>query len=305
MNHTPVECCVVPPDADGMFFSDFARAALTTLDSRNGVKKAIKRGELLLDGRPALTGTRVRAGQQVALLRGRAPQKVFGLQLDVLYEDEHLAAVCKPAGFAVNGNSYRTVRNSLPGNLRPSREADALAAPCPLHRLDVPTSGVLLVAKTVRAMTALGHQFEERGVGKVYRAIVIGNAPDKGCMDTPVGGREAFSEYTCLHRQPSLRSGTLSLLELRPRTGRTHQLRIHCAQAEMPIPGDGLYGHEGRILRGKGLFLCAVSIEFTHPVDGHRINVECPMPRKFETFLERDLALYHRFAAQQRPQNSE
>lgn len=216
------------------------------------------------------------------------PPKAYSLPLEVILEDEHLAVIHKPAGILVSGNAFRTIVNALQGNLKPSEAADALPWPRPVHRLDHGTSGLLLVAKTSRALVSLGQQFESRTVQKRYRAVVIGKPQQSGTVESPIDGKEALTEYQLVRSVPSKRSGHLSLLDLFPRTGRRHQLRIHMASLGHPILGDKEYGIEGMILKGKGMFLAAVELQFTHPVTDREVVCKIEQPGKFERFLDKN-----------------
>ena len=280
---------IVPGGTPRVRFREYACSVFTLLPSRKAVVKAIKRGGFTIDGAAASTGSWVSPGQVIEFLDPDTPAApTYSLRLRVLFEDEHVAVVEKPAGVVVNGNRFRTLEHALPYNLSASRERDALSAPRPVHRLDGPTGGLLLAAKTARAMVALGRQFEERAVDKRYRAVVMGQLEGEGLIDAPVDGRQAVTAYRAVRGAPSLRSGRLTLLDLWPGTGRTHQLRRHLAGAGFPILGDAAYGPPGRVLRGKGLFLAAVELSFEHPLSGERLGFTMDDPPKFASLLERE-----------------
>lgn len=286
----------VPEGTDGARLSEYAIGVFEMVPTRNGIKNAIRRGTVSVDGAPGTTATRVRAGQRIDLIDAPGPVRpVYEMKLHVVYEDEHLAVVDKPAGIPVSGNAFRTVENALPFNLVASGIRSALARPRPVHRIDAQTSGLLLVAKTSLALVALGRGFEGRDISKRYRAIVIGDIAGPGRIDNHIDGRDAVSEYAPVFSVPSLRSGRLSLVDLFPRTGRTHQLRRHLAHIGHPILGDSLYGPEGLILRGKGLFLAAVEISFAHPVGGAPMRFAIDEPAKFRTLLERERRRWEKF----------
>ena len=212
--------------------------------------------------------------------------------LDVIFEDEDLAVIFKPAGINVSGNQFKTIQNALLFNINPSTKIDALDWPLPVHRLDNQTSGLLLIAKTKLARVKLGQAFEKKTVLKKYTAVVIGDLRDSGEINLPIDGKQSLSFYTSMSVVPSLKNGDLSLLELIPKTGRTHQLRIHCASINHPILGDKLYGKNGLILKNKGLFLCAVSLDFKHPVTKQIITFEVPTPHKFIKRMENEKRRY-------------
>jgi RluA family pseudouridine synthase len=259
------------------------------IPSNSGIKKAIKRGQILINGEIAQTGTYVQFGQVIDLLE--TPQslpKIFELKLDVLYEDSHMAAIHKPAGFSVSGNEYKTIYNSLPFNLEKSSEPDALPWPTPVHRLDNQTSGILLIAKTKTAQIELGNQFENHTIQKKYCAIVIGKLLSNGQINSPIEDKYAETDFEVVKVVSSLKYDHLSLLNVYPKTGRTHQIRIHLSGIGHPIFGDKLYVEEKMRHRGKGLFLCACEISFLHPKTSKEFSIKIAIPHKFESLLLRE-----------------
>jgi len=251
-----------------------------------------------VNGCPGKTGDWVEAGQLLELLdlQERVP-RTFYLPMDVVYEDDDLAVVNKPPGVEVSGNKFKTVENALSHNLVKSSAPDALPWPRPVHRLDYSTSGLLLIAKTARAQVYLGRQFERRDVKKLYCAVVTGRPEPEGKIETPIAGLPAISRFKTVRTVRSLRSDELSLMELSPLTGRTHQLRIHMASLGHPIAGDQKYGPEGAVLRGKGLFLAAVQLRFFHPASEEELRVQIELPHKFSSLLEREQRRWNKFHA--------
>lgn len=273
--------------------SDYARGIFTQLVSRKSVKRAIKSGALQVNGAPKDTAYWVQVGDEIQLFElALTPPRPLDLSLDVLFEDEDLAVIYKPAGIVVSGNQYRTITNALSHNLSPSLRKDALAWPHPVHRLDQGTSGPLLIAKTSIAHVRLGQFFENKRIQKRYRAVCIGEVPAAGVMDFPIEGKTSRSTYRTVKTVPSIKNGQLSLVELIPETGRTHQLRIHLSRLGYPILGDALYGKEGYILKGKGLFLAAVALQFPHPRTGETCQVSVPQPLKFDKRLAREAQMW-------------
>ncbi len=280
---------IVPKEFEEIRLYDYVQQIFPTIPSRKGVKKAIAREEILVDGQKTSTGHWIKAGQKIELLESTAnPPKEYILKLEIVFEDEYLAVINKPAGISVSGNQFRTIQNALIGNISLSKEADALRWPKPVHRLDGPTSGLLIVAKTAKALVKLGQQFEQKTIQKKYAAIVMGESPEKGIVASDVDGLKSLSEYKTLQTINSLRSKHLSWVELSPKTGRTHQLRIHMSSIGYPILGDKLYGDEGHVLEGKGLFLCALGLELTHPITGRLLALEIDIPYKFTALLARE-----------------
>ncbi|MCP4136375.1 MAG: RluA family pseudouridine synthase [bacterium] len=291
-----LETHTVPEDADGIWIERYAADAFSCIASKKGARKALKRGEILIDGEIGSGNIRVRPGQRLELLESSVnPPKSFPLVLNILYEDSFLAIVEKPAGIPVNGNRFRTVENALSYSLVPSDSHDALKWPRPVHRLDNSTGGLLVAAKTGSALVNLSRQFEERVVEKRYRAIVKGLVEQEGSINEALDGRDAFTRFVPVESVRSLRNDWLSLLDLFPRTGRTHQLRRHCVSLGFPIIGDRLYGSEGDILKGKGLFLQAVELSLVHPETGERLSVSMEQAPKFNSLLLREQRRWEKF----------
>ncbi|MEM9991827.1 MAG: RluA family pseudouridine synthase, partial [Bacteroidota bacterium] len=221
------------------------------------------------------------------------PPEPYRLSLEVVYEDDWIAVVNKPSGLVVSGNQFRTLENALLHNLLSSKQPDALRAFRTAHRLDAPTSGLVLIAKTASVRVELGKLFEERRIHKRYQAIVIGKTAAVGDITSPIEQKEAYSKYECVKCVPSLRNQYLSLLNLYPTTGRTHQLRIHLASIGHPIMGDKQYGKAGEIMKHKGLFLAAVALEFQHPITTEHLQITIDMPHKFKSLLTREERRWH------------
>jgi 23S rRNA pseudouridine955/2504/2580 synthase len=233
-----------------------------------------------------------------------APPREFGL----LYEDEHLLAIAKPAGVAVHGGSG--VSFGVIEQLRRARpQARFLEL---VHRLDKETSGVLLLAKKRRALTALQEQFRQRGTDKRYTALVVGAWPAAlkridaalhkyldalGERRVRVVAADAPEGRRSITRVRIARAfDGFTLLDVALETGRTHQIRVHLADAGHPIVGDPKYGDfalnkslaRGNLLAGvrfARMFLHARSLAFDHPASGQRITLEAPMPDECATLL--------------------
>lgn len=277
-----VESHIVQSLVEKVRLSDYAGGIFKTISSRKGMKKAIDKGLVLLNGKTAKTGDFISKGDVIELLENPDKNRpIIELKLEVLFEDEFLAIINKPAGIEVSGNKKWTVENALLSNLKPSTEADALKLPEPIHRLDYPTSGALLIGKTAASVTALNKMFEERQVKKTYHAITIGKMDDLGIIDFPVDGKPSKSTFSVLQTVVSERFSYLNLVELEPHTGRRHQLRKHLSEIGNPILGDRDYGADGLILSGKGLYLHATSLCFLHPITNTELMFEAPHPKKF------------------------
>jgi 23S rRNA pseudouridine1911/1915/1917 synthase len=290
------ETHLVPEEISDVRLSDYARTAFPSVPSRKGIAKAIKRGEIWINGAQGQSGDWIAAGQTLELMDlQQRPPKEYRLPLEVIFEDEYLAVINKPAGIEVSGNKFKTIENALPGNLTPSPQPDALPWPRPVHRLDYSTSGLLLIAKTAEVQRSLGRQFEERKVHKRYCAVVMGKVLSPGEVNEPIDGLAATSTFFPVETIPSLKSEYLSLVNLFPITGRTHQLRIHMAAIGHPIVGDQKYGTTGNTLKGKGMFLSAVELHFTHPSSQKKMTISIDRPPKFTSLLKREKTRWDKF----------
>lgn len=209
-----------------------------------------------------------------------SPKKRLIFSLKVLFEDDHLAVLHKPAGILVSGNSFKTIKAALPQNIQRSSLADA-CMPQPVHRLDYATTGILLIGKTSSSIRALNRLFADKEIKKTYYAVAIGEMNTQGTITADVDGKQSQSNYKLCKSVPSKRFGQLNLVELQPQTGRRHQLRKHLASIGNPILGDKEYGIEHLILTGKGLYLHAYSLSFVHPFTEEEVFFEDELPRRF------------------------
>jgi len=222
--------------------------------------------------------------------------------LPIVFEDDDIAVVDKPVGVAAHaspGWAGPTVVGALASagvTLADSGPAERQGI---VHRLDVGTSGLMVVAKSNAAYSALKRAFHDREVDKTYHALAQGHLdPTEGTIDAPIGrhptsdykfavtsdGRHSVTHYSVLEMMPAA-----SLLEVRLETGRTHQIRVHMAALHHPLVGDMTYGADPAIARKAGLtrqWLHAVGLSFDHPVSGNRIEIESPYPDDLTRALE-------------------
>jgi len=283
---------IVPEGEYHIRLQEYAGTVFEKLQSRSAVKKCVSKKCILINGEIAATSSWIKAGQLIELIAPDTnPKKVFQLQLEVLYEDDDFAAINKPAGFPTNGNYYKTIENALPFNLKASPKPDALNFPKPVHRLDNPTSGILLVAKTKSAQISLHNQFEGKTIQKEYHAVVVGQLSESGIINTDINTQKALTEFKTITQVQALQNKYLTLVKLFPKTGRTHQLRIHLSELGFPIVGDKLYAPKN-VMMHKGLFLAATNIEFLHPNTQKPVSISTAIPNKFNSYLARE---YKRF----------
>lgn len=266
------------------------------IPSRKGIKKALKREAIYVNGIVGKSGDWVKENQVIELKDLEiTPPLPYDLEFDIVFEDEHFAIINKPAGISVSGNQFNTIQNAIIDKINTSSEPDALKWSRPVHRLDNQTSGLLAIAKTASSIINLSKQFEDRKIIKKYTAIVMGEPSLKGEINIPIENKSSSSSYKTIKTINSLQSKKLSLVELKPYTGRTHQLRIHCAESGFSILGDKLYGPANNILLHKGLFLAATELELTHPKTNKKINFKIQSPSKFNTLLNKEEKRWEKF----------
>ncbi|MBW1880717.1 MAG: RluA family pseudouridine synthase [Deltaproteobacteria bacterium] len=287
---------IVPDLEEAVRLDKYLVDTFSLFPSRASARKAARRGEVLVDGEPRRSGSFVESGHHIEVLQPvRAPPRPWHLPLELAFVDDWMAVVVKPPGVMVRGNHYRTLENALVATLPPSAAAGALRWANPVHRLDVRTGGLLLVARTGPAQVALGQMLEERSITKRYRALALGRLEGKGTVREPIEGRDAVSDWRAVAHTRCLRTDWLTTVDLWPRTGRTHQLRRHLRHLDHPVLGDDLYGTPDCILRGKGLFLWSVEVALSHPVTGIPMQVTIDEPPKFGTFRAREERRWARY----------
>lgn len=283
----------VPAMKSRVRLSDYCGNVFQLLGSKSATKKAIAAKNILLNGRIANTGDYVRAGDVIELKRSNTKKiKKIDIDIEIVYEDEYLVVVNKPGGIAVNGNRYTTVENAVVHLKAPNHVADALPQPVAVHRIDVPTKGLVILAKTKTALINMSRLFQENKVDKAYVAVVHGESPESGTIQQAISGKNAVTNFTTERVVPSRFYKHLSLVKMNPITGRTHQLRIHMKDAGYLILGDKQYAKDTKTLLGKGLFLCATTLKFKHPITDKEMKLHIPTPRRFERVLDREAARF-------------
>ncbi|HYM11800.1 MAG TPA: RluA family pseudouridine synthase [Bryobacterales bacterium] len=307
----------VPPQDAGLRLDQFLARQRGEV-SRARIQHWIRSGLVRVDGAAARPSARLRGGERVELPSDvpAPPLHAFAepIPLDVLYEDDDLVAIHKPAGMTVHagaGAHQGTLVNALLGRFERLSQVGGALRPGLVHRLDRLTSGVLLVAKNDAAHLGLARQFATREVRKAYIALVHGSLaprparPGRGQpvvidglqwtrLEMPIRrdprhrvkmtakakeGRSALTDFRLLEQWPGF-----ALLEVRIATGRTHQIRVHLAAIGHPVVGDTLYGAPAQPSLPR-LFLHARQIVFHHPTTGQTVRVEAPLPAALEQHL--------------------
>ncbi|MBT9131786.1 RluA family pseudouridine synthase [candidate division NPL-UPA2 bacterium Unc8] len=276
--------------------------------SRAAIQKLIKNKNVLVNGCPLKRNHLVKSGDEIAV---EIPKTNFNMAenipLDILYEDESILVINKPAGMVVHpaaGHHQGTLVNALLGYTERLSSQDC-HRPGIVHRLDKDTSGALLIARTDAVHLDLTRQMKERSIKKIYIALVHGKVePEKGEIIAPIGrhcqrrgkmairyagGREAVSYYRVLERQK-----TTTLLEITLSTGRTHQIRVHLSYIGYPIVGDKIYGRDSGQKRSKELLLIdsfprqalhAYKLGFIHPAKKEYVEFTAPLPEDMKMLL--------------------
>ncbi|HET6781501.1 MAG TPA: RluA family pseudouridine synthase [bacterium] len=297
-----------PPKAHHTYFVDEAHGG-TRLDaflarhlptvSRSRIKTLIASGRVSVDGADAKPATPVRRGQRVEVDVPALPRVELQpepIPLDVLYEDDQLMVINKPAGLTVHpgaGRPQGTLANAILARI-PQLRGDT-DRPGIVHRLDKDTSGALVVAKTPEAQASLQAQVAARSAGRRYMALVHGDVrQDEGTIAARIGrhprrrtkmavrpdGREAVTHYRIVERFPGF-----TMIEARLITGRTHQIRVHFAHLGHPVVGDPRYGGRRETLGLGRQALHAWKLEFTHPQTGRVMSFEAPLPEDIAQVL--------------------
>jgi 23S rRNA pseudouridine1911/1915/1917 synthase len=295
-------------DASKVRLDKFLAGQLPEL-SRSAAQRLIASGRVTVDGELAKPSHKVRQGEEVVvLLPAEESQEPLPetIPLDIVYEDQALLVVNKPAGMVVHpapGHPGGTLVNAVLAYC-PELATSEDDRPGIVHRLDRDTSGLILVAKSEKARRALQRQFKERQVHKAYLALLNGHLqPAWGRIEAPVGrdphhrqrmtvlagGREAVTEYHVLEQfahQVGPAAGEYTLVEAEPVTGRTHQIRVHFASIGHPVVGDGVYGKRKTSLPISRQFLHARRLGFKHPSTGQRLELEASLPEELAAALE-------------------
>ena len=298
---------IVPDDCAGMRF-DQVLAKLLPEYSRSRLQEWIAAGQASLDGAAAAAKQKVWGGETIVVQPqshpAEQPYQAEDIALDIVYEDDTLLVVDKHAGLVVHpgsGNWEGTLLNAL---LHHAPQLEGVPRAGIVHRLDKDTSGLLVVAKTLTAQTALVRQLQARSVKREYLALVWGEVRHGGTVDIPIGrhptqrvkmaalenGKPAVTYYQIEEKFPSC-----TLLRCRLETGRTHQIRVHLAHIGHPLVGDSVYlkGAQKCVPQLRGLLhsfprqaLHATRLALEHPVSGELMEWHAPLPQDMQLLLQ-------------------
>jgi len=294
----------VPAACAGFRVDLFLASQIPTM-SRSRIARQINAGVIRLNGSLTRPGVRLREGDVLTV--PLPSESVSFLQpwpapLDIIYEDDDLVVVNKPAGMVVHpgvGHPHETLMNALIARYPEIAERpDENDWPGIVHRLDKDTSGVMVAARSGRALRHLRGQFQRREVCKVYLALVVGRLePAVGRIEAPIGrhrrkrqqmavragGRDAYTTYRVREFV-----GDYTLIEASPETGRTHQIRVHLAAIGHPVAGDPVYGGSRAQVEGLGRqFLHAWKISFRMPSGKRTVVFEAPLASDLQAALDR------------------
>lgn len=305
----PADHCLRIGPALAGYRLDQALAALFPAYSRSRLQRLIDQGLVLVDGTTRRRRDKVRSGEEVRLRlapESRPSCVAQPIDLEILFEDDHLLVVDKPAGLVVHpaaGNRDGTLQNALLHHLP---RLDSVPRAGIVHRLDKDTSGLLVVAKTPLAHKSLVDQLQRRSLYREYRALVQGVPVAGGTVTVPIGrdplrrtrmtviagGRPAMTHYRVRER-----FAAHTLLTVRLETGRTHQIRVHMLHIRHPLVGDRTYGGRPRFPRDAGAHLSAalqgfprqalhaIALGCNHPLTGVAMHWELPLPGDMRELL--------------------
>ncbi len=288
---------IVPANCAGQR-SDYALAKMFPEYSRSRLTAWLKAGRITLDGLSPAPKDRVWGGEKAVVTPLADPHttsfRAQDIPLDVVFEDAHLIVINKPAGLVVHpgsGNWEGTLLNAL-------LQHAPLLAHIPragiVHRLDKDTSGLLVVAKTLSAQTALVRQLQDHSVTREYLAVVHGFVQTAGTVDAPIGRHKTLRTRMAVapngkpavtHYEPAAHYLQATLLRCQLETGRTHQIRVHLTSIGHPIVGDPVYGAHRKTPAFTRQALHAEKLALTHPASGRRRKWSAPLPADMKQLI--------------------
>jgi 23S rRNA pseudouridine1911/1915/1917 synthase len=300
------ETLIVPQEFEGERLDKFLVQSFPSY-SRSYFQYLLKNEYVLVNGQKMKKRQIPKAGDEIEIFFSLTPELSLepeNIPLDILYEDKDLLIVNKPAGMVVHpapGHPKGTFVNALLFHCKNLERADDSLRPGIVHRLDKDTSGIIIAAKTTVCHQKLVEMFAQREIQKTYLAVCIGE-PENGIIDAPIGrhpvrrkemciseekGKTAISHSTVLESKAH-QSHRISLIQIKPITGRTHQLRVHLQHKRAPILGDPVYGIESinQKYGFKRQLLHAYTISFVHPISKQPLLIKAPLSQDMQKFIE-------------------
>ena len=290
-------------DREGVRIDAFLAEKVEQL-SRSAAQQLLEKGGITVNGKAVKKNYKTHEGDEITVeLPEPEPVELLpeNIPLDIRYEDEDVVVINKPKGLVVHpapGHWSGTLVNALMYHCGDSLSGiNGQLRPGIVHRIDMDTSGLLIVAKNDFAHQALAEQLKDHSLSRIYEAIVVGNIrADSGTIDAPIGRHpvdrkkmtvtEKNSRPAVTHYQVVARYAGYTHLRLKLETGRTHQIRVHLAWQNHPIVGDMVYGR-GKELGLTSQCLHARCLTFRHPRTGKPVTVECELPEYFQTVLKK------------------
>jgi 23S rRNA pseudouridine1911/1915/1917 synthase len=273
--------------------------------TRSQVRKLIDEGAARVGGALRRASYKLRAGEIVEFayeIPGPPRVEPQDIPFKILFADEDVVVLDKPAGLVVHpgaGNAAGTLANALVGRFPEIASVGPQERPGIVHRLDKETSGVMVAARSARAYESLIAQFRRKDVWKTYLGLVWGRITvPEGRVDWPIGRHATDGKRISVRSRHPKDAETFfkvlqtfrdtTLLEVRPVTGRTHQIRVHMAAAGHPVAGDALYGRKKAARKFPRLFLHAHTLSFLHPGTGKRLEFASLLPPALEAVVARE-----------------
>jgi len=272
--------------------------------TRSHIRKLIEGGKVMVNGVLKKAGHKLKENDLVEAEVGEEPfpkLRPQDIPLTVLYSDDQIVVIDKPSGLVVHpgaGNREGTLAGALLYRFPEISGLGPAERPGIVHRLDKETSGVMVVARSPEAYASLQKQFKDRDVRKVYLGLAWGRMPAEGRIDKPIGRHIKHGQRMSVRTRKPRPAETfykvreefkgMSFLEIRPVTGRTHQIRVHLASAGHPLAGDSRYGRRREQPKFPRLFLHAHRLSFIHPGTGERVEFASNLPDDLRSLLERE-----------------
>jgi len=271
--------------------------------TRSRIRKLIDEGKVMVNRASTKAGRKMRENELVEAEVEEEPSPELRPQeiaLTVLYSDDQIVVIDKPCGLVVHpgaGNREGTLAGALLYRFPEISGLGPAERPGIVHRLDKETSGVMVVARSPEAYASLQRQFKDRGVSKVYLGLAWGKMPAEGRIDRPIGRHIKYGQWMSVRTRKPRPAETfykvreefkgMSLLEIRPVTGRTHQIRVHLSAAGHPLAGDSRYGRRKEEPKFPRLFLHAHRLSFIHPGTEERVEFRSELPTELVMILQK------------------